>query len=140
MIDRNALALCFLAGMLLSPLSDLAMEPAQRLYDHLSPVVSMEGDVVARAPDSVDIHLAGVKHRQCKYIGIRAYARTTKALADVNAIRIDMPADGSTKPVDHIDAGVWRVWPIASASEVLMYVQHDCNGRVVVTQIAEVKL
>ena len=46
-----------------------------------------------------------------------------------------LPEDGTSGTL------VGRVWPVVALTQIIeMYVQHDCSGRVVLTQIARVKV
>ena len=123
----------FVVGMVLQPTLQLLSSPVLAFYDWAYPVVVMDADIVARAADSVDLHIYGKKQRDCRYMGIQSFLKTQAVLSDANQKRTSMPETGQTKPLGNFDIGVWRVWPIAGAEHVLMYVQHSCNGRHVLT-------
>ncbi len=113
---------------------------AYALYDDVSPVVSMRGKIVDRGPDQVVLHIEGEKHRHCQYITIRGYALRDNLLHDANIERVDRPMDGHTKPPGSYSIGLWRVWPVAQATAVKVFVKHSCDGRLVTTEVADVDL
>lgn len=127
----------FIIGIALWPITQIAAPFTWALYDKVYPIVTMDGDIVGRGADHADIHIYGKKNRQCKYIQTRSYIRIGEQLKDVTGNRIDTPETGGTKPLGTFDIGVWRVTPIAGGSDVVMYVQHDCSGRLVLTKIAD---
>lgn len=123
-------------------LGSIGPGPLLYLYDIAVPVVNMRGQLVARGDNSVDVHMWGSKNRNCKYLGILAYSHQTNSglLRDASITRLDRKSTGDTKPRGDFDIGVWRIAPIAGALEVLVYVQHDCDGRAVDTLIAEIDI
>lgn len=131
-----AITVAFAAVQIAVP---LLLEARQARID-AQPVVVMQGKIVARDVNSVTLHLWGEKLRACTYIGINAYTRHDGVMKDAFTKRVDVPHTAATKPLGRFDVGNWLVWPIDGAGRVLLYVQHDCNGRVVVTKIAEVDL
>ena len=134
------LALAFSIGMILQPASQQLGDPLLMFYDYIYPVAKMEADIVARGPDSVDLHIYGKKQRNCTYVQMHSFAKSGDVMTDVHQKRIDIAEQGATKPIGVYDIGVWRVWPVAGATYVLMYVHHTCNGRHVLTKIADEKL
>lgn len=125
-------------GVLIAPGG--GMDWAYALYDKVRPVVRMSGRIVERDAGVVVIAIDGAKLRACEYLAIRAYADVGWRLLDVNATRVDRPEDRHTKPIGVFDLGRWRVWPTDEASAVLMYSTHSCDGRLVVSKLAEVRL
>ena len=108
---------------------------------YLRPVVTMQGEITARTPNSVTVHVWGAKHRNCRFIDIAGYSAKAGLMFDAKAVRQDMPEDGATKPVGVFDIGYWLVEPITGADKALMYVTHSCGpGDIRVTKIAEVVL
>ena len=143
MITKSRLTfaiLAFLMGALISPTWPFAKNAAMRLYDNTFPVVTMSGKVTNRMDDFVDVNVGGEKHRPCKFVSLQAFTRLNGVLRDSNLKRVDMPAAGDTKPLGSFNIGVWRVWPVNGGNEVVMYVTHDCDGRFVVTKIADERL
>jgi hypothetical protein len=115
--------------------------PLMPLYDYVRPVVSMQGEIVERTADSVTLHMWGSKNRACKYIGIQGFSQVGNGpKRDTIITRLDMPSEGKTKPAGVFDIGHWRLQPVTGADHVSVYVQHDCDGRVVLTKITEVTL
>ena len=129
-----------LVGVALWPVTQLVSPFTWAMYDRAYPIVDMDGDIVGRGVDYADVHIYGKKNRQCKYLKIQSYIRIGNGLKDVTGTRIDTPETGGTKPIGSFDIGVWRVSPIAGGSDVVMFVQHDCDGRTVLTKIADEKL
>ena len=119
-------------------------ERVLQVYDRFAPVVTMDvAKIMWRDEDAALVKMAGDKHRACKYLYIRAYARERDgALRDnVHTWRDDQAEDGSTKPAEErIDIGIWRVDGIRGASAVVFFVSHDCGGRLVLTQMADIAL
>ena len=61
-------------------------------------------------------------------------------LIDAYKERIGRIEDGSNKQVGKHDLGNWLVWPVGDADKVVMTVMHDCQGRLIAAQIAEVAI
>lgn len=125
-------------GVMLSPGGGL--DWAWGAYDRAFPVVEMQGVIAKRDDQSVTVHIGGKKNRSCQYLTIRAYANIGGALVDINTERADRPEDKHTKPVGVFSIGYWRAWPVASATSVQWHVSHSCDGRLVVTKVAEAVL
>lgn len=106
------------------------------------PVVQMVGSLVAKPANTAIIHIVGRKLRACEFVNMTAYTHVgSGAFVDAFLERVDAaPAIVSTKPVGNYDLGNWRVWPIAGATEVDIFLQHRCDDTLVFSQIAEVKL
>lgn len=90
--------------------------------------------------DFVLIHVWGEKLQDCAVIhgsletyslhkGIRFGAQEQRESGDI-----------SSRPVGKADLGVWKVWPVAGAQRVEMWVSHSCRGYVVRSKIANVSL
>lgn len=137
---RWTIAVSVLIGIFLSPISGIS--PLMPAYDAMRPVVSMQGEIVARGPDSVTIRMWGTKNRDCKFINIQGFSKKQPdgLSRDATGERLDMPSEGATKPTGAFEIGTWRFRPVIDARIVEVYVQHDCDGRAVVTQIARVAL
>lgn len=131
------LILGFFVGLMLFPISQLMGPSLGSGYDFLFPVVVMDGDILQRQPDFVDVHIWGEKRRNCKYMNLQAYTREKNLMHDAKISRIDGPNVGNTKPLGTFDIGVWRVTPIENRTSVVVFVRHDCSGRVVLTKIAD---
>jgi len=111
-------------------------------YERATPVVTMTGSIVRRDGDAVFVHIAGTKHRECKYLGLQAYSvDATGRQHDANIKRVDVDERGDTKAPGVYDIGVWRVWPVREwAASTVIRSLHDCNGVTVSTVIANVGL
>lgn len=113
---------------------------AGALYDELRPVVVMRGVLLERRPGEVLVEIAGEKLRPCRYNAMHAYAVRGGVRSDASIAREDRPVDGHTKPPGKYNIGIWRVWPVAGAERVVVYVSHTCDGRLVATNVAEIDL
>ena len=138
-ISSTAFALsCVSAGFLLA-IGDVG-KLAGALYDELFPVVAMTGRVVERRSGEVLVEIAGEKLRSCRFNAMHAYVSRSGVRSDASIAREDRAVDGHTKPLGRYNIGVWRVWSTAGADLVVVYVSHTCDGRLVATNVAEVKL
>jgi hypothetical protein len=107
-------------------------------FDRTNPVLVVTTTIVEAETDAIVVHIVGSKERECSYIGMQAYTRdATGQMRDAFIDRIDRPERGGTKPLGHYDMGVWRIWPRAKGDAVLIYSNHSCNGRLVLTKLAE---
>lgn len=128
-------------GFAMAPLGTAWWDAMLSQYDKSNPIVTMTGKLVRQDADNVWITVGGEKLRTCTYIRVQAYTRHTSGmLSDAFARRENIPERGETKPLGTYSIGTWRIWPRGDAEAVLMYVLHDCDGRVVITKIAEVTL
>jgi hypothetical protein len=116
------------------------LSPVFAVYDRYFPVVTMRGEITGSSESAIVVHMAGTKNRNCKYVRLQAFAGKGDILRDVNLMRIDVPESGATKPQGTFDIGYWRIWPVDKSETVLVFAQHDCDGRTVITKIAEVTL
>lgn len=134
---RWTILLAIVIGVALSPISKV---PAI-LYDLTFPVVVMHSKLVSRDGEYVTIHMWGEKRRGCKFLGVRGYSLSKGGeLRDASIVRVDMPETGNTRPTGLFDIGHWRVWPVSGSVAMSVYSQHDCDGRILNTMIAEVAL
>jgi hypothetical protein len=105
-------------------------------------VVTATAQVIEKEDNFLTVHLTGVKHRNCAYLGLYAYGvDAAGGLHDIYREKIDSPEDRETRPkmAERQDFGRWRVWPV-NWTAVVMYTRHDCNGRIVVTKLAGIPL
>jgi hypothetical protein len=109
-------------------------------YDKANPVVSFQGTVVNKSNSEVVIHIAGKKNRDCTFVdgSFQSYAVKNGVLHSAYEQKFEA-IDGS-RPVGPADVGTWKIWPIDGAEAVRVFVQHDCNGRIIQTKIADVRL
>lgn len=143
MLDlRWTIAIGIAVGALASPLAGSVVALVYASYDAKHPVVTMQGELLTRGDEEVVIGIGGTKNRACKYVGITASMRTADGtLQDAAAKRLDTPEDNSTKHPGRWHIGLWRVWPTRPSSVAAeVYVAHDCDGRRLVTRIADVCL
>ena len=129
-------------GILFAPLIVTGYHTVATEWNDWRPVVRMTGTVVDRTNESVTIHVAGEKLRECTYVGMTAYSRGADGLLhDAYRQRIDRPEGQFTRPKGTFDIGFWRIWPLgADAVSVVMFAKHECDGHVVVSKLAEVQL
>jgi len=129
-------------GIFISPASTTGSHFVYGIYDSFFPVVTMTGSLVRREGDGgVVIHLAGKKNRACRFVQLDSFSKASGILRDATETRVDgVPQNSTSSPVGPFDQGNWLVWPTTEADQIVMYVEHDCDGRIVTTKIAEVKL
>lgn len=129
------------AGVFLGPAGQTWWRSVLMYYDASRPVVVMKGSVVKSEDDSVVLTIAGEKLRACTYIRLQAYtAGPDGTLRDAYARREDRPEHADNKPLGTFNLGTWRIWPKGDATRVAVYVEHDCDGRVVKSKIADVEV
>jgi hypothetical protein len=112
-------------------------------FDAANPVLVVRARVVSVSTEDVVVSLAGEKRRDCQYIGLQAYTRQRgiDALTDAYIRRLDIPETGVTRPIGSFRSfGEWRIWPRGNASVVLVYANHGCSGRLVISKVAEIQL
>lgn len=130
-----------LLGIFLSSsATDYVLSLYRTWYDDTHPVVVMSGTLVSRTGSSATIHIKGVKLRACRFVSLHAYTEFDGELIDAYKERIGRLEDGSTKQVGMHDLGNWLIWPIGNADKIVMTVMHDCQGRLIAAQIAEVAI
>ena len=111
------------------------------LYDSTFPVLTMRGELVSRTATEIQVRMVGTKDRECTYVNIQAYVDTGDgALKDVFIARADRPQTSKTRPAGVYDIGTWRIWPTEGAKTVTVFVQHSCDGRLVLSKVAEIVL
>lgn len=135
---RWTLALALVVGALLSP---YIWETVHTLYDKQNPVVNFNGTLLSRSDTEAVIRITGVKLRACVFVpgSTQAYSRIKGVLYSLEEEKLS-PVAGS-RPVGAADVGVWKVRPVlAGPQTILMFTQHDCDGRMVVSKIAEIEL
>lgn len=128
-----------LVGFALAPASHTWWLTGLRYYDEVKPVVRMSSRLLAHDGDGILVTFSGEKLRACIYLRIQAYTVMPEgALEDAYIRRADLPERGDTKPLGVYSLGTWRIWPVSGAKGVLIYVQHDCDGRLVQTRIGHI--
>ena len=138
---RWTIVATLLIGIFLSSsATDYVLATYRTWYDDTHPVVIMTGTMVSRTGSSATIHIKGEKLRQCRFVSLHAYTEKDGDLIDVYKERIGRIEDGSNKQVGRHDLGNWLIWPIGDADKIVMTVMHDCQGRLIAAQIAEVAI
>lgn len=117
---------------------------AESWYDNTFPVVEMHGELVEVLADSITVHIVGRKFRglECKYLSLQAFNIGADGVSyDASIQRIDRKEAQTTKPSGYYDIGYWRIIPRKQgAVAAQVYVLHSCDGRRVLTKVADVKL
>lgn len=130
-----------LAGFLIAPIGQSGWRAALEAYDQAQPVVTAIVNTTSRDGNAVLLDVTVTKLRECGYLRVQAYTRSPDGtLSDAYAVRVDMPEKGDNKPRGKFGIGKWRIWPLDKAEAVLVFVQHDCDGRIVQSKLAEVAL
>lgn len=138
---RWTIAFSVLLGVILSSSATSYLVSSYKAwYDDTHPVVVMSGVLVSKTKVEATIHVGGEKLRDCRFVSLHAYSRKGGTLTDAYKERINLLEDSSSKPKGTHDLGRYRIWPLLGADTVIMRVLHDCDGRFITTQIAEVKL
>lgn len=138
-----AVALYLMLGLFLGAIAPDLIPGARSWFDMtFRPVVVMSGRLVDVSEQQALVRIAGEKRRSCDFAGISAYALDPAGFGrDVKLSRADgIPQDGHTKPTGNFDLGVWRIDGIGHAVRAQVWVTHFCQGRRVVTKIADVAL
>lgn len=118
----------------------LVVDLVERATDTAYPVVVSQSRLVSRTDTEAVVAVTLTKQRVCEFSSLQAYSRMRDGvLHSAHAERVDFPVSGVSRPVGTYDAGRWRVWPISGAEGVVLYVQHDCNGRIVSSTFADVR-
>lgn len=130
-----------IAGLLIVPLSDVAIDSIRGTYDDRNPVIIANGTLVAAREDWAEVAIIGDKRRACIYVAMSAYSTDRNGLLrDSYVSRVDMPSSGTTRPLGTQTLGVWRIWPVLGATSVQLWITHQCEGRLVRTMLAEIEL
>lgn len=128
-------------GAMLVPIGASFAEWTAEQYDKAFPVVVMTGTLLSLSDNEAMISLQGRKLRKCAYIRTRAYAMDGDGdMHDTYIARADMPETGETRPVGAFQSGIWRVWPLPNSRSIVVYMNHLCGSRIVVTHGADIDL
>jgi hypothetical protein len=131
----------FALGGLMAPLGVSLLNEAYLIYDNLYPVIKTEGKLLSVGAGEAVIAIVGEKLRPCTYVRIQAYAVGRDGnLEDAFIARIDAPESGETRPVGSYTLGAWRVWPLPNSKGIVVYANHLCGSRLVLTKIADIPL
>jgi hypothetical protein len=135
------IAVGLLIGLVVSPVTTLLSDALFNAYDRAFPVVSAQASLISSNHDEVVISLRGVKLRDCSYLRLQAYSTNAHGeTTDAFIGRMDGPTNGETRPKGAFMAGEWKVWPVEGAVSVVVYVNHLCGHRVVLTKLADIPL
>jgi hypothetical protein len=125
----------------LAPVGMAALDQLQDMYDSAFPVVDMKGKLISFSDDEAVVSIVGRKNRACNYVRIQAYSLDADGnMSDAFIARTDLPESGETKPRGSYTIGTWRIWPLPQSHGVVVYVNHLCGSRIVLTKIAEIPL
>jgi hypothetical protein len=128
-------------GLLLVPVGEWMLHAARETYDDSHPVIEAAGHIVERDADSVTVEIVGTKLRDCTYVANTGYTLGADGILRSTYIaRTDQPPTGATRPVGAQHFGRWRLWPTNGAISASIWVTHQCEGRLVRTQLADVRL
>lgn len=119
----------------------LVVDLAERATDSAYPVVVSHSRLVSRTETEAVVAVTLTKQRHCDDIGLQAYSRMRDGvLHSAYTERVDFVPRNVSRPAGvTYDAGQWRIWPIAGADGVVIYEQHNCDGRVVSSTFADVR-
>lgn len=118
----------------------LLIDLTERATDTAYPVVVSESRLVSRTDTEAVVAVVITKQRKCDFRSLQAYSKMRDGvLHSAHTERVDFPVSGISRPVGTYDAGRWKVWPISGAEGVVLYVQHDCDGRIVSSTFADVR-
>ena len=139
--NRYVIFIGLLIGLfLMPPLLEYSVYQAKRLYTAFNPVVDYQSEVVKRDGDKIYVHIWGTKRRDCDCVAgsLDSFAVVRGVLYGVHEERVS--GDTSCRPPGLVDIGTFVLWPVPDAEELLMRIKHNCNGHIVSSEIARVKL
>lgn len=135
------LVFAVLFGIFIAPTSNSGVHSIYGVYDSMYPPVKMQGTLVEKSMDYAIVHIEGENLRQCKFIQMDSYSRRDGYLRYTSEMPFNQASyDANTRPLGTFDMGNWKVWPTKGADAVFLYMEHDCDNRIVVTKVAEVSL
>lgn len=138
---RWTIALAACLGFLVAPIGRSGWDVLLGYYDAARPIVRMQADVLSRDGNAITVALAGEKLRNCAFVRLHAYsAGMDGVMQSVYIRRKDIAENGQTRPIGKYDFGDWLIWPIDGTSKVVIYSQHDCDGRLVQTRLATLEV
>lgn len=120
----------------------LIVDVAEIASDSAFPIIRSSSAIVSRSPDEVVLRVTITKQRDCQFNNVQAYSRLPdNVLRSAQAERLGIQTRPISRPAGvTYDAGLWRVWPIAGSTGVVMFTQHDCgDGRLVTSTFADVR-
>jgi hypothetical protein len=120
-----------------------SLDAAIDAYDATHPVwEKVQTKIISRADNYVDISIEGIKKRNCRYLRVNAVsAYAAGGTVDAKITRLDIPVTGYNRPLGEHFLGIWRIEPVPPlARQVLLFTEHDCNGRTVVSLLAKIPL
>jgi len=136
----TAILVGILAALIGVPLFSVVSESLLSVYDEHYPVATAVVTRVPSPPGEVHLTMIATKHRSCTILRVSAYQRGEgQAYNRVNIAKV-------TGPIDTIPTGktvastLWRIWPTEAQGDLFIYVEHDCDGRIVRTKLAELEV
>jgi hypothetical protein len=141
MTQWAAVAVGILAALVGVPAFSVVNEWMLEAYDSRYPVASAVVTRVPSPPGEVHLTMITTKHRSCTILRVSAYQRGEGKAH--NRVNIQKVTGGH---IDTIPAGktvastLWRIWPTEAQGDLSIYVEHDCDGRVVRTKLAELEV
>jgi hypothetical protein len=126
------------AGLFALPLGQFIATAVFEAFDIHNPVLRATSRVIARDADQIILSISVRKVRACHYLRMQAFGVARGGdMVDINLARTDRAEDGETRPVGEYNIGTWRVWPVAGSKAVVIYSNHLCDGRMVLSKVAE---
>jgi len=114
------------------------------LFDVICPVIAFTShEIVAKDANSVTVKIEGWKLRECVFLNVQSFSRVSDDAPKRDAMlyRVDSNSTGRSKPLGHIDAGTWKLWPTAGAHSMIVYATYSCDaGDWKANKLAEVAL
>lgn len=127
-----------LIGLLAIPLGQLIAAVVTANFDAAFPVLRATHTIVSKTDTEVVVSISVEKLREGQYVRLQAFGDRGAELIDLNIARVDTVEQGDTRPTGRYYIGTWRIWPLTSTQRILVYANHICDGRVVVSLVAEV--
>jgi hypothetical protein len=137
------IAFSIMIGALFSIAVPLVWDSARTQYDREHPVwVTSSATVMDRTGLVVRIHVVGSKTRECELN--RTWAQATYPDRPPTDATVQRPGPKSigyvNRPLGQQDLGEFLVAPIPDdASGAVVWLEHDCGGRVVMSELARLK-
>lgn len=118
----------------------MMMETLRDQYDASHPVwARIKALDVKRSGDTVMLRLEGEKVRDCRFLRIYARSDHAEGALDAAIRRMDALSVGATRPLGVQAFGTWEIKPVLpEAISVSIFLEHDCNDRIVVSKILRV--
>lgn len=137
----SAVLIGALTGLALVLWWPLVLDLSERVTDSAYPVILSQSRLISKTDTEAVVGVMITKQRDCDFRTLQGYSRMRGGvLHSAHTERVDFPVMGVSRPAGATyDAGQWKVWPVAGAEGVVLYVQHDCGGRIVSSTFADVR-